>query len=395
MAIGEVFDKKYKNSNMKDFTRFTIVVLLLISNISLLAQNTLEIAPAIDQVVVKQLKALLKNKEISSVSFGLYQNGATKTYHYGVLEKGKQDTAPNDSSLYEIASVTKTMTGYLLALAAQEEKISLDDDIRKYLDEKYPNLEFDGKPITIKHLLTHTSGLGHFMSNDMTNAFKTLQADVPDTFYKAQTNYDKKHFFKDLRKVTLTESPGNSYHYSNAGAELIGYILEKIYAKPIDQLFKEKLFDKASMHYSIYGQGDQSQEQPIKGYWMNNSVQSPSFINPLWGTGTAIKSTVVDMLNYIQFQLDSNNSIATASREILYKDRKTLKIGYFWRIWEDKYGRSYHHHGGTSGVQNWLYIYPKYNSGLFIITNQSGNTTPGKLNKVVKKVIQEISKQKL
>jgi D-alanyl-D-alanine-carboxypeptidase/D-alanyl-D-alanine-endopeptidase len=73
--------------------------------------------------------------------------------------------------------------------------------------------------------------------------------------------------------------------------------------------------------------------------------------------------------------------------------RSPLQIAYYWRVWKDKYGTSYNHHDGTSGTQNWLFIYPKYNLGISVISNQSGPKTPKLLSKIVNKTLKELIKE--
>ncbi|GAA0732694.1 hypothetical protein GCM10009430_46090 [Aquimarina litoralis] len=131
----------------------------------------------------------------------------------------------------------------------------------------------------------------------------------------------------------------------------------------------------------------------VRGYWMDSETLAPNNLNPLWGTAGGIKMTITDMMGYIELQLDENNLVVSESHKALYEIRSPLQIGYYWRIWKDKYGTSYNHHGGTSGTQNWLFIYPKYNLGISIITNQSGPKTPKLLNKTAQRILKELIKE--
>ena len=79
------------------------------------------------------------------------------------MDKGKGNI-PTDSTIYEIASVSKSFTGILVAQAVLQ-RLNINDDIRKYLSEDFSNLEYEGKPVRIKHLLTHTAGLPDFCLN--------------------------------------------------------------------------------------------------------------------------------------------------------------------------------------------------------------------------------------
>ena len=111
----------------------------------------------VENAITKNALQLLEDKRFHSVSTAVLKDGESTIKHFGELTIGKGNK-PNDSTLYELASVTKTFTGYIAAKAVIDQKINLDDDIRIYLSESYPNLEFKGEPITIKHLITHTSG---------------------------------------------------------------------------------------------------------------------------------------------------------------------------------------------------------------------------------------------
>jgi D-alanyl-D-alanine-carboxypeptidase/D-alanyl-D-alanine-endopeptidase len=92
------------------------------------------------------------------LSIGILKGGKAYTYNFGTLKKGKK-RPPSTDTLYPIASITKTFTGTILAQAVIEKKVRFDDDVRKYLDGDYPNLEFHGHAIELGQLVNHNSGL--------------------------------------------------------------------------------------------------------------------------------------------------------------------------------------------------------------------------------------------
>ncbi len=346
----------------------------------------------ISRIIQKNGQKFVKNKNISSVSIGIYKDGQVYTEHFGEIVKGKGNL-PNDKTIYEVGSVSKTITGYLVAKAVLEQKIKLEDDIRIYLEGNYSNLEYNGTPITIRNLITHTSGLPTFLPAKMNGLYEKLTKEVPNEFLALEKSYDKEKFLSDLGSVSITTEPGVNYLYSNAGTELIGYILEAVYQKSIDELLKENISDKYNMSTTAITLDSTQTKNLVLGYWMNSETPAPNNLNSLWGTAGGIKMTITDVMHYIELQLDDKNPIVSESHKALYEVRYPLQIAYYWRVWKDKYGTSYNHHGGTSGTQNWLFIYPKYNLGISIITNQSGPKTPNLLSKTAQKMLKELIKE--
>jgi len=341
------------------------------------------------KTIEKNGRAFIKDKDINSVSIGIYKDKEIYTEHFGEIEKGKGNT-PNNETIYEIASVTKTMTGYLVARAVLEQKINLEDDVNSYLEGGFSNLQFNNNPVMIKHLLTHTSGLPKFLPIQMNGVFEKFNENVPEEYAALEKSYTKEQFLVDLKNVSIVDKPGTNYSYSNAGAELIGYVLETVYQKDIDELLKESFLNENKMLNTAIKLDETQKQKLVRGYWMKNKTLSPNQLNTLWATGSGVKTTLIDMMRYIELQLNTQNQVVLESRKIQYEQGETLKIAYFWRVWNDKYGTSYNHHGGTSGTQNWLFIFPKYNLGISIITNHSGPKTPNKLNKTVKKILKDI-----
>jgi len=123
---------------------------------TIIAQQKVILEKNIYTILDSNAEDLLKKSKAYSVSIGIVKDGKVYTKHYGELDKGKGNKA-NNNTYFEIASVTKVMTGYLMAKAVLEKKIHLDDDIRKYLNGSYPNLEYQTIPVRIKDLISFKS----------------------------------------------------------------------------------------------------------------------------------------------------------------------------------------------------------------------------------------------
>jgi len=320
----------------------------------------------VENAISKNVLQLLEDKRFHSVSIAVLKDGESTIKHFGELTIGKGNK-PNDSTLYELASVTKTFTGYVAAKAVLDKKINLDDDIRIYLDESYPNLEFKGEPITIKHLITHTSGF-------------------PNMPPKSE---NKKAFFEGLKLIKIETKPGETYSYSNTAPELTAYILEKVYQKPFEELVIEFVLKPNKMSQTKFTLNANDRKRLVKGYNDKNELM-PNFNRTLWGGISGLHSTAPDLVKYMKLQLDQSNPIVNESHRKLYQEGSDFWEGYHWYIIENDNNLIYRHHGGIYGMQNWFVIYPKQNIGISILTNTSFNETGEILEKVVDSLYDDI-----
>ena len=186
-----------------------------------------------------QLDKLLLDEEIESLAVGIIAGEKEYQIYKGTLINGQK---PNAQSLYEIASITKTFTGSLAARAVLDGKLELEADIRDYLPGDFPNLEYEGTPISVKNILTHQGGIPRMFPNQP-NLFDDPDFNtLPDQINALQKDFSKEAFFEELAQVQLDTFPGINFAYSNAGANLMGYILEAVYQKDYADLLDEFLF---------------------------------------------------------------------------------------------------------------------------------------------------------
>ena len=324
----------------------------------------------VENAITKNALQLLEDKRFHSVSIAVLKDGESTIQHFGELTIGKGNK-PNDSTLYELASVTKTFTGYIAAKAVLDKKLNLEDDIRIYLDELYPNLEYKGEPIRIKHLITHTSGFPNFPIK----------------------SENKKAFFEGLKLINIETKPGEVYFYSNTAPELTAYILEKVYQKSFEELVSEFILKPNKMIQTKFTLNENDRTKLVKGYNDKNELM-PNFNRTLWGGISGLHSTSTDLVKYMKLQLDPSNLIVSESHKKLYKEGSDFWEGYHWYIIENDHQLMYRHHGGIYGMQNWFVIYPKQNMGISILTNTSFNETGEILEKVVDNLYDDIMKTK-
>ncbi|WP_343487663.1 serine hydrolase domain-containing protein [Allomuricauda sp. d1] len=331
---------------------------------------------------------LLKQPEITSLSIAAIKDGKTYKLHLGKLHDGN---APDDDTLYEIASLTKTFTGTLLAKAVAEEKVNIDDDIRLYMDGNFTNLEYEGNPITFRHLLTHTSGLPR-MFPIADSLFENPDYDkLPFEIFKLQKNYSKTQFFEALVQVKLDTIPGHKFSYSNAGANLIGYTLENLNQKPFETLLKEYIFKPLDMKSSSIIPSNDTKTYLATGF-NHNGIEMPFNPNKAMSAEGGIKSSLGDMVKYMKFHLNTSDTIVRVSHTELHEGKYgDYENGFFWQIFKDgpKPDKIFQN-GGAFGTMCWMTLIPETQTGVFIVTNVSGPGVHQKLAETVEAIIDEL-----
>lgn len=320
----------------------------------------------ISNIIEENAKNLLDDKRFHSVSIAVLKDAIEISKHFGELEIGKGNV-PNDSTIYEIASVTKTFLGTLAAKAVLDGKINLNDDVRIYLQQPYPNLEFDSKPVTIKHLLTHTSGFPNFP-------------------IKGENKLD---FFEGLKEIKIESEIGTNYAYSNTAPELMAYILESVYETPYEELIEKFILDPNEMKNTKFELNEDEKLRLVKGYNEENELM-PNFKRNLWGGTIGLHSTTSDLIKYMRLQLDETNVIVKESHKDFFETPYDFSIGYHWNIIKDGDNVIYRHHGGIFGMQNWFIVYPKYNIGISILSNTSFEDTGDILEDVAENIVDKI-----
>ena len=153
------------------FNYFVLSAVLLAAGCKGEHQPAKDLGADIDEVAA----TLIEQPLLHSTSIAVVYRGQEFIRHRGDMEAGRP-SPPTDATLYEIGSLSKTLAGTLMANAVLERRLGLDDDVRMYLQGDYPNLQYKGDPIRIRHLLSHTSGL----PNMLPERANTVLADFTD-----------------------------------------------------------------------------------------------------------------------------------------------------------------------------------------------------------------------
>ena len=230
--------------------------------------------------------------------------------------------------IFRIASQTKAITSTAVMILWEKGKFQLDDPISKYIPE-FENAQVldtlfeDGtyktkkatNEITIRHLLTHTSGIGYGMI-DGDERFKTIykNAGVTDLFTTKKITIEES--VKKLAKLPLHHNPGEKFTYSE-GLDVLGYLIEKISGTPLDEFYRTQIFDPLGMDDTWFYLPKSKHDRLVTVQKLENNKWTKypnTFYNtdyPIKGAktffsgGAGLSSTAEDYANFLQMYLNN------------------------------------------------------------------------------------------
>lgn len=167
-----------------------------------------------------------------------------KGYGYANYEFGKKT---NINSIYNIRSLTKGFTGVIIAEFIQNGKLKLDDFISTHLPEINGKA---GNTVTIKHLLTHQSGLKPI---DM----------------KTEDRLTKMDYLKQLNEAEFLFTPGTEERYHDFNYYILGVIIERIEGKDLERVYDEKIFTPLGMNNTSLSDGESMVKNLVIPYYIN------------------------------------------------------------------------------------------------------------------------------
>lgn len=363
--------------------RILLAAVLLFTQVNSPAARE-EMKRDVDAVVERATRKFMSDAHAVGLSVGIFKDGKTYTYNYGEVAKGR-GKVPTQHSIYEIASITKTFTGVLLAQAAVEKRVKLDDDIRQYLDGDYPNLEFEGRPVRLVHLINHTSRLP-FVLPDRPELFKNPNPfELPKILTEIERNYTRDDFYRDLHAVKLDKAPGSDFKYSNAAAQLLGFILERVYRMPYERLVALKIASPLGMRETKIVLSATERKRLAQGHYEDGSPALPG--TPQSQAAGALRSSVSDMLRYVAFHLDEKNEVIKLSHQTTWGEIKYYASGLNWqmnltagghrRVWQS---------GGSFGFSSHCVVFPELGLGLVLLSNESDRDSQGRLNTLANEI---------
>jgi CubicO group peptidase (beta-lactamase class C family) len=290
---------------------------------------------------------------------------------YG-MAKIEDDIVMTPQKVFNIASMSKQFTAACLGILIQQGKVSLDDDIRTFFPEM---LQYD-KPILIKHLIYHTSGLRDYSTLLSLAGFRS-DSDCPTVDEACKIIF---------RQKRLNSPPGEMYSYTNTGYFLMGRIIEKVSGQSLNAFAQEHLFNPLKMSHTFF-RDDHTQiiKNLATGYRPSENGFKICVSN--WGlTGATNLFTSVEDL-YLWDQAFYTNELGKDLMDLLQTTGeldKGKKIGYAFglEIGEYKGLKTVRHDGRHGGYRSDFVRFPEQRFSVICLTNQSSLNPAPLCNKV-------------
>ena len=278
---------------------------------------------------------------------------------YGVanLEHGVRVTP---QTVFQSGSIGKQFTAMAIMMLIEEQKLALEDPISKYLD-----VTENCSAIRVRHLLTHTSGLG----------------DYPESF-SLQRDYTEDELLKMIMAQPLAFAPGEKWSYSNLGYVTLGILIHKVSGESWGDLLQERVFAPLGMKHTRAISEAEIIPNRAAGYVLkegqlkNQLWVSPSVNNTADGS---LYFTAEDLAKWDE-ALENGKLISRASYQQMWAPVKlnngaTASYGFGWRISKSDSGRRVLEHGGAwQGFASYIARYPGDRLSIAVLCNRAGGS---------------------
>jgi len=266
-------------------------------------------------------------------------------------------------SAFEIGSVSKTMTAALLAELLLQGKGSLDDTLASWLPPGTQVPDFQGQPILLRHVVTHTSGLPPLPSRlgatRMDDPYARLDADA---------------LLASLGDVELQAAPGTSFEYSNFASMVLSYAVARRAGTDFESLARERLFAPLGMDRAYINRRPEG-VRVATGHTPNRKpTPAWTFATDLAGVG-GVHATLDDMVKYVQGGLGWIDAPITGALARTHEPLSDAPpMGMNWMIAPVGGRKVLVHEGGTGGFSSFVALDPQRQRGVVILSDTTWNS---------------------
>ena len=321
-------------------------------------------ADSVDSFIMRNMES----HRIPGVSLAVIRNGTIiKSGGYGMANLELSAPA-STKTVYELGSLTKQFTSMSIMMLVEEGKLSLNDRITRF----FPAAPPAWANITIRHLLTHTSGIqNHVAVPGYLGVFKInlFRQSFPDS-------NEIQHLFFQL---PLEFEPGQTWAYDNTGYYLLGLIIEKLSRLSYWSFLKQRIFEPLGMKDTRSTDVNDIVFNRASGYtWLDGGYKNQSVLWPFVGFSAGSLMSTVEDLALWDAALYTEKLVKRATLNEMWQAAKSnsgsllpYNCGFGWFIDTYHNHRIVQHSGGTLGFSSVIYRFPDDSLTVVMLTNHA------------------------
>lgn len=332
-----------------------------------LVLSSLPSAWAQSDKVDEYVQSEMERQKIPGLSIAVVRDGElVKAKGYG-LANVELNVPVTPETIFQSGSVGKQFTATLVMMLVEEGKLALSDPIGKHI----PDAPAIWQGITLRHLLTHTSGLSNGLYGHI----------------DMRKDYTEDELVKALAALPLDFQPGEKWNYSNPGYVMLGIIIHKVTGKFYGDLLRERIFTPLGMTTARVISEEEIVPNRAAGYRLvEGKLKNQQWVSPTLNTTAdgALYVTALDMAKWAA-ALDSGKLLSRASYDQMWTpvklgDAKVEPYGFGWAFAELRGHRIIEHSGGWQGFTAQISRYVDEKLTVVILANLAAGN-PGRLTR--------------
>lgn len=312
------------------------------------------------------IETFLEEHRIPGASIAIvHENDLVFSKAWGVT--GESEKKVTTETPFTLGSISKSLTGLAVMTLMEDSKIHLEDSVQKYIPWFTLKNKQAASQITIKHLLTHSSGISTYsglsISDKGAKDFNAIKNNV-----------------KSLSNVELTSPPGEKYQYSDANFLILGALIEEVTNQTYSQYMEQQVFLPLGMKNAAADNDTAYQEGYLAGYqsWLGIPRKSSVTYDNGGAPYGYITASSEDMVQYIKFLSQQNNSNFLTEKNMnlyvspLFQTAENRYYGFGLRITNpDSKDHMIWHSGSTPDSHAEVFFMPETGWGGVILTNKN------------------------
>ena len=313
------------------------------------AAQTPEQVDAVDRF----LKAELARQRIPGMSVAVLRGQSIILARGYGLANVERRVPATDSTVYPVGSLSKQFTAAAIVLLSQQGRLRVTDPITLYLPEGAAVWQ----KVTIRHLLTHTSGIPQ------------------DTTLDPRGSYSESELVRSAAQPLLFE-PGELESYSSTGYALLGVIISRVTGAFWGEFVRDQIFRPLGMRMArVNSEGDSIRNQAAGYYRVNDTLERPEPVSPSVNSAAdcCLSFSVRDLARWA-IELKQGKVLNPAARELSWTPVRLNRAGTYpyglgWNLFEQRGYRRLGHSGAWLGAHATLQHYPDFNLTVIVLLN--------------------------